>query len=292
VPNSYQIDLTFLTKYKKQNNNYYVLFTAIGINTRYAYVDYSTNKNAETILKMFETFYDKFDKEVEHITGDLGSEFTNKSFVNFLNKNRISYNFFKSDSSKLGIINRFHRTLKNKLTKYMTATDNVKWTEVINNIVDNYNNTYNRGIDAKPIEVYKNPLLENLIVNEKKDITKLLKADDVVFNENEKIRVLNNTKTFEDKMKPKYSYEKYTVKKIKNNVLEVVDEYGKNHTFKKYRVIKISDDTENYKKPDAIKKAVRENKIIRLLKKEDLIDEPKESRTRKNPTKKRYDDYI
>ena len=131
-----------------------------------------------------------------------------------------------------------------------------------------------------------------MIVNEKKDITKLLKADDVVFYENEKIRVLNNKKTFEDKMKPKYSYEKYTVKKIKNNVLEVVDEYGKNHTFKKYRVIKISDDTENYKKPDAIKRAVRENKIIRLLKKEDLIDEPKESRTRKNPTKKRYDDYI
>ena len=65
-----------------------------------------------------------------------------------------------------------------------------------------------------------------MIVNEKKDITKLLKADDVVFNENEKIRVLNNKKTFEDKMKPKYSYEKYTVKKIKNNVLEVVDAYG------------------------------------------------------------------
>ena len=44
VPNSYQIDLTFLTKYKKQNNNYYVLFTAIGINTRYAYIDNSTKK--------------------------------------------------------------------------------------------------------------------------------------------------------------------------------------------------------------------------------------------------------
>ena len=285
IPNSYQIDLTFLTKYKKQNNNYYVLFTAIGINTRYAYIDYSTNKNAETILKMFKTFYEKFNKEIEHITGDLGSEFTNKSFINFLNDNKISYNFFKSDSSKLGIINRFHRTLKNKLTKYMTASENVKWIDVIENIVDNYNNTYNRGIDAKPIEVFKNPLLENLIVNEKKDITRLLKSDDVVFHENEKIRVLNNKKMFEDKMKPKYSYEKYTVKKIKNNVLEVVDENGKNHTFKKYRVLKISDNTENYKKPEQIIKAVKENKIIRLLKKEDLIDEPKESRTRIQPKK-------
>ena len=67
--------------------------------------------------------------------------------------------------------------------------------------------------------------------------------------------------------------------------MEVVDENGKNHTFKKYRVLKISDNTENYKKPEQIKKAVKENKIIRLLKKEDLIDEPKESRTRIQPKK-------
>jgi Zn-dependent metalloprotease len=72
----------------------------------------------------------------------------------------------------------------------------------------------------------------------------------------------------------------------------IVDENGKNHTFKKYRVIKISDDTENYKKPEQIKKAVKENKIIRLIKKEDLIDEPKESRTRREPKQKNYDDYI
>ena len=57
-------------------------------------------------------------------------------------------------------------------------------------------------------------------------------------------------------------------------------------------VIKISDKTENYKKPEQIKKAVIENKIIRLLKKEDLIDEPKETRTRTQPKKKNYDDYI
>ena len=74
--------------------------------------------------------------------------------------------------------------------------------------------------------------------------------------------------------------------------MEVVDENGKNHTFKKYRVIKISDDTENYKKTEQIKKAVKENKIIRLLKKEDLIDEPTESRTRREPKQKNYDDYI
>ena len=37
---SFQIDLTFLPQYKKQNKDNYVLFTAININTRYSYAYY------------------------------------------------------------------------------------------------------------------------------------------------------------------------------------------------------------------------------------------------------------
>ena len=31
---------------------------------------------------------------INHITGDLGTEFTNKSFTKFLNDNNISYDFY------------------------------------------------------------------------------------------------------------------------------------------------------------------------------------------------------
>ena len=34
----YQADLTFLTRYKKQNNNYHILLNVINVNTKYAYV--------------------------------------------------------------------------------------------------------------------------------------------------------------------------------------------------------------------------------------------------------------
>ena len=37
LPYSFQIDLTFFPRYKKQNDNNTVLFTAININTRFAY---------------------------------------------------------------------------------------------------------------------------------------------------------------------------------------------------------------------------------------------------------------
>ena len=49
TPYSFQIDLTFLPRYKKQNKNYYVLFTAININTRFVYAYYAKNKDMLTI---------------------------------------------------------------------------------------------------------------------------------------------------------------------------------------------------------------------------------------------------
>ena len=51
---AYQIDLTFLNKYKNSNNGIYVLFTAININSRYAYAYYGKNKETTTILKFLE----------------------------------------------------------------------------------------------------------------------------------------------------------------------------------------------------------------------------------------------
>ena len=48
--NSFQIDLTFLKKYKNSNDGYNVLFTAININFRYAYVYYSKLKDSKSMI--------------------------------------------------------------------------------------------------------------------------------------------------------------------------------------------------------------------------------------------------
>ena len=50
MPYSFQLDLTFLPRYKTQNKGFYVLFTAININTRFVYAYYGKNKNMDTIL--------------------------------------------------------------------------------------------------------------------------------------------------------------------------------------------------------------------------------------------------
>jgi IS30 family transposase len=80
-PYSFQIDLTFFPRYKKQNRQIYVLFTAININTRFAYAYYGKDKEMDTILDMVE----KMLKEtvINSFTCDEGTEFKNFKFIDF-----------------------------------------------------------------------------------------------------------------------------------------------------------------------------------------------------------------
>ena len=164
IPYNYQIDLTFFPRYKKENKGIYVLFTAINVNTRYAFAYYGKDKTAETILNMLKEMHQK--TEINAITCDEGAEFNNDIFLEYCDKNDIIIYFVKDDSHKLGIINRFHRTIKDKLKYYFSDDDTLNWVSVINEIIKHYNDTVNRGIGYKPKDV--TAAIENDIINKKK----------------------------------------------------------------------------------------------------------------------------
>ena len=48
---------------------------------------------------------------------------------------------------------RFIRTLKNKIYKYMTSISKNVYTDKLDDIVNKYNNTYHRTIKMKPVDV-------------------------------------------------------------------------------------------------------------------------------------------
>ncbi len=167
APYAFQFDLTFFPRYKSKNDGNYVLFTAINVNTRYAYAYYSKNKELNTILDMLEDMEKK--TVINSISCDEGLEFNNSEFIDFCNEKDIQLYFIKADSHKLGIINRFHRTIKEKLTKYFTATDSVRWIDVIDKIMYNYNHSINRGIGIEPYLV--NSQLEHELIMRNKAVT-------------------------------------------------------------------------------------------------------------------------
>jgi hypothetical protein len=291
TPNSFQIDLTFIPQYKIQNKGIYVLFTAININTRYAYASYASNKNTDTILKLFQQFH-KQAYTINHIMADLGSEFNNYTFIKYLDKHKITYDFFKSDSHKLGIINRFHRTLKEKILKYMLSNDTSTWYNVLDDLINNYNNTYHRGIKMRPIDV--NDYIEQLMVSEKRDYTTKFHDSQPSFNINDIIRVKSNKTNFNTKMEAIYGSDTYKITKINKNTVNTIDTQNNKHLFKKDKIIVVSTN-EFIPQHDTIKDNKKSNTIARKIQQENLINEPTNTRLRSRINKNTQiynDNYI
>ena len=60
------------------------------------------------------------------------------------------------NEGKSVVAERFIRTLKNKIYKYMTAISKNVYINKLDDIVNEYNNTYHRTIEMKPVDVKDN----------------------------------------------------------------------------------------------------------------------------------------
>jgi hypothetical protein len=268
TPYSFQIDLTFFTRYKNQNKNYYVLFTAININTRYVYAYYGKDKEMNTILDML----DKMMKEtiINSITCDAGKEFKNYKFINYCKEHNIEIYFVTSDSHKLGIVNRFHRTLKEKLTRHFIATDSLNWVDVIDKIIYNYNHSINTSIGIEPYKV--DSFLEHEMILFKRNRTDLInKMKNYNFKIGDKVRILNKKILFEDKMLPPYSSIVYNVVKVFSNACLV--KYNDTEIRVKNDQLVKNNLIDNVVDSIDIPKLLNESKAIRKFKREKLDEE-------------------
>ena len=264
MPHSFQLDLTFLPRYKAQNKGFYVLFTAININTRFVYAYYGKKKDMATILNFLKEMEKK--TVLNSLTCDLGSEFKNKQFEKYCKTNDIKLFFVKSDSHKFGIINRFHRTWKEKLSIYFNTYDTVVWYNIIDKIIYNYNHSVNRGIGIEPYRV--NDFIENIIIQERKKRTEKIISKLDVINIGDKCRILLNKKLFQDKLSPKYSNKIYTIIKVGKNTVSVMDN---NEIVKvKKSNIKIISDVYNITDLKEQKNATLSSSLQRLYKKTDV----------------------
>ena len=82
------------------------------------------------------------------------------------------------NEGKSVVAERFIRTLKNEIYKYMASISKNVYIDKLNNIVNEYDNTYHRTIKMKPIDVKNNTYIN--IGKELNDNVPKSKVDDHV----------------------------------------------------------------------------------------------------------------
>ena len=113
------------------------------------------------------------------------------------------------NKKKSVVAERFIRTLKNKIYKHMTAVSKNVYIDKLDDIVNEYNNTYHRTIKMKPIEVKDNTYIDSIKeVNDK----------DPKFKVVDHVRMSKYKNIFSKGYSPNWSEKVFVIKEVKNTV--------------------------------------------------------------------------
>ena len=118
--NIWGADLADMQLISKFNKGFRFLLCAIDIFSKYAWVVPSKDKKGVSIVNAFQKILKESNRKPNKIWVDKGSEFYNNSFKKWLRDNNIEM-YSTNNEGKSVIAERFIRTLKTKIYKYMTS---------------------------------------------------------------------------------------------------------------------------------------------------------------------------
>ena len=113
------------------------------------------------------------------------------------------------NEKKSVVAERFIRTLETKIYKNMTAVSKKVYIDKLDDIVDEYNNTYHRTIKMKPVDVKDDTYI---------DFEKEVNDKDLKFKVGDNVRISKYKNIFAKGYTPHWSKEDFVISKIKNTV--------------------------------------------------------------------------
>ena len=159
-----------------------------------------------SIVNAFLKILKESDRKPNKIWVDKGSKFYNNSFKKWLKDNDTEMYSIHNEEKSV-VAERFIRTLINKIYKYMTSVSKNMYIDKLDDIVDEYNNTYHRTIKIKPVDVKDNTYIDF----EKEVIDQCLK-----FKVGDHARISKYKNIFAKGYTPNWSEEVFLIKKVKN----------------------------------------------------------------------------
>ena len=138
-------DLADMQLLSKFNKGFRFLLCVIDIFSKYAWAIPLKDKKAISIANGFQKILHDSKRKPSKIWVDRGSEFYNNSFKKWLQDND-TVMYSTNNEEKSVVAERFIRTLKNKIYKYMTAISKNVYIDKLDDIFKECNNTYHTSI--------------------------------------------------------------------------------------------------------------------------------------------------
>ena len=122
--NIWAADLADMQLISKFNKGFRFLLCVIDIYSKYAWVVLLKDKNDVSFVNALQSILKKSNRKPNKIWVDKGGEFYNRSIKSWLEKNDIEM-YSTHNEGKSVVAERFIRTIKNKIYKYMTSISKI-----------------------------------------------------------------------------------------------------------------------------------------------------------------------
>lgn len=213
----WQVDLMDMQNLAEHNEGMRYLLIVIDVFSRFVWVVPLRRKTASYVVEGFEKIFSMTEARPGLIQYDEGKEFVNNQVKEFFRENTIKVFHVYSDQ-KAAIAERFIRTLRGMITRYLHHKHTLKYIDVLDKLIENYNNTYHTSIGIKPSEVSEEneeEVKRSYDSKIKKKIDNLSKPIRI-FTEGDTVRISREKGIFEKEQDNNYSLEIFRVKEVKN----------------------------------------------------------------------------
>ena len=143
------VDMQLISKF---NKGFRFLLCVVDIFSKYAWVASLKDKKDVSIVNTFQKVLDHSNRKPNKVWLDKGSEFYNNSFKKWLKDNDTEMHLIHIEGKSV-VAERFIRTFKTKIYKYMTLVSKNVYFDKLDDMVGGYNHTYHRTIKMKPVDV-------------------------------------------------------------------------------------------------------------------------------------------
>ena len=208
----WQADLVDVRNIKKQNDGFTFLLTVIDVFSKYAWVVPLKDKTGLSVVRAFKQIFAEDHRKPVKLQTDKGTEFSNRTFQTYLREQGVEFFVTQNEDIKAAVVERFNRTLKQRLYRYFTRKNTSRFIEVLPSLVRSYNRSYHRSIKRAPVSV---------TADKQEEVWQTLYGDHAVggarhrtLQPGDRVRISKAKKTFRKAYLGNWSEELFTVSRV------------------------------------------------------------------------------
>lgn len=153
INETFQAVLVEMIPYATQNRGHKYILMVIDVFSKRAWAKELKNKTGEEVTRAMASIFEKNPKNIPfNLHTDQGKEFFNQHFQRLMKKHSINH-YSTFSKMKASIVERFNRTILNKIWRLFSLQGSHKWINNLQKIIDTYNSTVHRTIKMRPIDV-------------------------------------------------------------------------------------------------------------------------------------------